>query len=43
MRDSDLDRQARDRRGERIFVVSCLAAFLAIAACAVYFVARMLA
>jgi hypothetical protein len=42
MRESDLDRQARDRRRERIFVVSCVAVFLVIAACAAYFVARML-
>ena len=43
MRDGDPDQQARTRRGERIFVASCALVFVVIAACAVYFVVRLLA
>ena len=43
MRDFDLDRKPPDRRGEAVFVVSCAAVFLVIAACAVYFVVKLLA
>jgi hypothetical protein len=43
MRDGDPDQQAHTRRGERIFVASCVFVFVVIAACAVYFVVRLLA
>jgi hypothetical protein len=43
MQDRDLDQAARDRRNERLFVASCVAVFLVIVACAVYFVVRLLA
>jgi hypothetical protein len=42
MQDGDLDQQRQDRRGEALFIVSCAAVFLVIAACAAYFVIKLL-
>jgi hypothetical protein len=42
MRDGDSDQQRRDRRGEIAFIASCAAVFAVIAACAVYFVVKLL-
>jgi hypothetical protein len=43
MRNGDRNGKARGQRGETIFVLSCVAVFLVIAACAAYFVVRLLA
>lgn len=39
----DLDRRTRRPDGAPVFVICCAAVFTVIAACAVYFVGRMLA
>ncbi|MDR3512346.1 MAG: hypothetical protein P4L73_11985 [Caulobacteraceae bacterium] len=43
MREGDLDEQRQDRRGELAFILSCAGVFLVIAACAAYFVVKLLA
>jgi hypothetical protein len=42
MREGDTAEQARNRREERVFVVSCVGVFLIIVACALYFVVKVL-
>jgi len=42
MRDGDPGEQARSRREERVFILSCVGVFLIIVACAVYFVVKVL-
>ena len=42
MRDGELGKAARDRRGSAIFIVACAAVFLVIAACAAYIVTMVL-
>lgn len=42
MREGDLNEQARNRREERVFVLSCAGVFLIIVACAAYFIVKVL-
>jgi hypothetical protein len=42
MQQGDLEQRRQDRRGEMAFILSCAAVFLVIAACAAYFVVKLL-
>jgi hypothetical protein len=43
MSNGEPDRSAQDRRGEILFIASCVLVFLVIAGCVAYFVIRILA
>jgi hypothetical protein len=41
MKNHGLDRSLRDRRNEAALVASCVAVFLVIVACAIYFIVKL--